>query len=56
MTGYMHGLLLIISVSVPPVILGYLLFLGHAISRDQRARIITTPKPRDNKHPYSLQP
>ena len=51
-----HDLLLFVALAVPPAILAYLLYLGLAISRGEDHRVITTRKPVDNKHPYSLQP
>ena len=51
-----HDLLLFVALAVPPAILGYLLYLGLSISRGEDHRVLTTRKPDDNKHPYSLQP
>jgi hypothetical protein len=54
MDDIIHDLLLFISVAAPPIIFGFLLYLGlHITERDEAEPV---PRRGEQKHPRRLQP
>lgn len=54
MDAIIHDLLLFVSVAAPPIVFGFLLYLGlHISERDEAER---NPRRGEQKHPRRLQP
>ena len=55
MLAVIYDFLLVLSLVAPPVILGYLLYLGLHVSDQDRPETVTHRKA-EQKHPRRLQP